>query len=59
MEKLFNEIFWAVAEDLNIENWWELFDSENMDIVDEKCKMLENFDQEEYDNWYFEMCEEL
>lgn len=58
MEK-YENVFWQVADELGIKKWWELFDSSDMDIVDERCKALVDYNEEEYNEWYKEMAMDL
>ena len=61
--EIFDEIFWTVADELGIANWWELFDSENMDEVERR--IAKAFDEEDpsdvefFTEWYNEMAEDL
>lgn len=61
--EIFDEIFWTVADELGITNWWELFDSENMDEVERR--IAKAFDEEDpsdvefFTEWYNEMAEDL
>ncbi len=59
----FDEIFWEVAEELGINNWWELFDSENFEEVEKR--IAQAFDEADafevpfFLDWYNEMAEDL
>ena len=55
----YEKVFWEVASELGINEWWVLFDSEDMDIVDERCQALADYDEDEYNEWYHEMAEDL
>jgi len=59
----FDEIFWEVAEELGINNWWELFDSENFDEVEKRiAKAFDETDAFEvpfFLDWYNEKAEDL
>ena len=52
-------IFAEVMEQKGYEVWYELFDSEDFDLVQELCEQLENFDLEVFENWVGEMAYDL
>ena len=52
-------IFAKVMEQKGYEVWYELFDSEDFDLVQELCEQLENFDLEVFENWTQEMAYDL
>ena len=59
----FDKIFWDVAEELGIANWWELFDSENFDEVEKRiAKAFNETDASEvpsFTDWYNDMAGDL
>lgn len=59
---IFYDIFETVQDELGLD-WWELFDSENFSIVEERiCKYFgvnDEFDIDGYDDWYNTLCEDL
>ena len=58
----FEEIFTEVMNKLNIEAWYELFDSDNFAEVKHQIALQLGssvLHSIEYQNWYNEMCEEL
>ena len=61
--EIFERIFWEVAEDKGITAWWELFDSEDFEEVEER--IAEYFgeadaaDVPEFLDWHNEMAEDL
>lgn len=59
----FDEIFWIVADELNITAWYELFDSDAMDEVDRRVALTFGVEDatevEGYLDWYNEMAWEL
>lgn len=62
MLERFEEIFAEVAEELKVEGWWELFDSEDFDTV--VARIVEEFgsevlETEEYADWVAEMAGDL
>ncbi len=59
MLEKYEEIFWQVAEELGINEWWFLFDSENFDLVEQRCRTLPQFDEELFDKWNEEMAWDL
>ena len=62
-EERFEEIFWEVAEKKDITNWWELFDSEEFDEVEqritEEFKVEDAAEVEGFIKWYNIMAGEL
>ena len=62
MTEIFEEIFWQVADELDITAWWELFDSEEFDEVEnriyERCG-AEALESAEFIAWFNEMAEDL
>jgi hypothetical protein len=62
-ENIFEEIFETVMDELNINAWYELFDSNRFGIVEERIReyfgVEDEFDVEGYDDWYNTMCEDL
>ena len=61
--EIFDEIFWEVADELNITTWWELFDSEDFKEVENR--IAKAFDEADAANvpffldWHNEMAEDL
>ena len=60
---IFENIFWAVADELSITSWWELFDSDNFDMVETRIAKTFNVTDvteiEGFLDWYNEMAEDL
>ena len=61
--EIFDEIFWTVADELEITAWWELFDSDNFEEVEKR--IAKAFDEEDavevpfFLDWSNEMAEDL
>ena len=61
--EIFDEIFWEVADELNITTWWELFDSEDFEEVENR--IVKAFDEADaadvpfFLDWHNEMAEDL
>jgi len=59
----FENIFWTVADELGIAAWWELFDSDNFDMVEtriaETFNVTDVTEVEGFLDWYNEMAEDL
>ena len=61
--EIFEEIFWEVADELNITTWWELFDSEDFEEVENR--IAKTFDEADaadvpfFLDWHNEMAEDL
>ena len=61
--EIFDEIFWEVADELNITTWWELFDSEDFEEVENR--IAKAFDEADAANvpffleWNNQMAEDL
>ena len=61
--EIFDEIFWEVADELNITTWYELFDSEDFEEVENR--IAKAFDEADAANvpffldWHNEMAEDL
>ena len=59
---IFYDIFETVQDELGLD-WWELFDSENFGIVEERIRKYfgvnDEFDIDGYDDWYNTLCEDL
>lgn len=59
----FEKIFWMVAEEKEITNWWKLFDSEDFDEVE--ARIAEEFGVEDavevegFIEWHNSMAEDL
>lgn len=62
-EDIFEEIFWNVAEELGITSWWELFDSEQFDMVEvrisERFGVADATEVDGFVDWYNEMAMDL
>jgi len=58
MYEFFEEIFWQVAKENGITAWWEVFDSELMEEVENRIEARYGL-SDEYFDWYNEMAEEL
>lgn len=59
---MFEEVFEKVMDELNISNWWELFDSDSFSIVEERISHILGYDCwdcREFVNWYNDMCMDL
>lgn len=61
--EIFEDIFWAVADELNITDWWTLFDSEQFEEVENRiAKAFDETDAADvpfFLDWYNEMAEDL
>ena len=61
--EIFEEIFWEVADELNITTWWELFDSEDFEEVESRiAKAFDEADAADvpfFLDWHNEMAEDL
>ena len=55
MNEQFEVVFGEVMEELGIQKWYELFESEGFAIVEKRCQALEGFDQEAFEAWEEEM----
>lgn len=62
-EQVFEKIFWEVAEELNVCDWWKLFDSDDFKIVKDRIRkhfgVNDVYEIEGYDDWVYEMGQEL
>ena len=59
---MFEQIFEEVMEMLELEAWYELFDSDDFEIVEERISAALGYDcceNEEFVAWYREMAEDL
>ena len=59
---MFEQIFEEVMEMLGLEAWYELFDSDDFEIVEERISAALGYDcwkDEEFIAWHREMAEEL
>ena len=59
---MFEQIFEEIMEMLGIEAWYELFDSDDFEIVEERISAALGYDcweSEEFVIWYREMAEDL
>lgn len=62
-ENIFDAIFEAVMDELELDGWWELFDSEQFELVE--VRIAEEFGVEDADEvegfiaWYNEMAWDL
>ena len=62
MTEIFWEIFWEVGEANGCEDWWEIFDSEVFDLVEDEIASrfgVAVLDSAEYTEWCTEMAEDL
>ena len=61
--EIFEDIFWAVADELNITDWWTLFDSEQFEEVENRiAKAFDEADAADvpfFLGWYNEMAGDL
>ena len=62
MREMFEEIFWEVAEELGVTDWWVLFDSDDFEKVE--IKIADEFgvsvlEMDVYLDWYNEMAQDL
>lgn len=55
----YDMIFNEVRVELNIKEWYQLFDSLEFEIVEKRCRELENFDRTSFKKWCDEMAEAL
>lgn len=55
--KLFDKVFHETMQELGLQNWWELFDSNDFEIVEKR--LIEYQDTKEYKEWVAEMVAEL
>ena len=59
---MFEQIFEEVMEMLGLEAWYELFDSDDFEIVEERISEALGYDcweDEEFIAWHREMAEDL
>ena len=59
---MFEQVFENVMEELGLENWWELYDSENFDLVVERIseRLGHNaWDDPEFIVWQDTMADDL
>ena len=59
MLEKYEMIFGQVMEEKGYTEWYELCDSEDFDIVEERCKALKDFDLEIFESWTEEMAWDL
>ena len=62
MYEMFDTIFAEVMVELGLTGWWELFDSDEFEIVEERItEMLgyDCFEDADFLAWYREMAEDL
>ena len=52
-------IFAEVMEQRGYTEWYKLFDSEDFEIVEQRCQALDNFDLDLYTHWVNEMAWDL
>ena len=60
--EMFEEVFAEVAKEVGANEWYELFDSENFNLVEVRLVTLygeEVLESEEYTAWVSEMAQEL
>lgn len=55
--KLFDKVFNEIMEELGLVNWWELFDSNDFEMVEQRLSAYQ--DTKEYKEWVAEMVAEL
>ena len=55
--KLFDKVFNEIMEELGLQNWWELFDSNDFEMVEQRLSAYQ--DTKEYKEWVAEMVAEL
>lgn len=59
---MFEQVFGEVMIEMNFDGWWELFDSDAFEIVEERISALLGYDcwdNEDFVAWHDEMCEDL
>lgn len=62
MVEMFDEVFTEVGTEMGLVHWWDIFDSDAMDTVEERISARlghDCCDEPEYLAWYREMAEEL
>lgn len=62
MREIFWEIFWEIGEENGCESWWEVFDSEVFDLVENAIAErlgADVIDSDEFIAWANEMAEDL
>ena len=60
--KMFDEVFESVMDELQINEWYVLFDSDNFEIVEQRiseCLGYDCWECDEFVGWYHEMAEDL
>lgn len=55
--ELFEKAFHETMKELGLKNWWELFDSNEFELVEKR--LIEYKDTKEYKEWVAEMVAEL
>lgn len=65
MFEMFDMVFEAVMEELDLDEWYQLFDSEDFGIVEQRVatalgiSTADLYDVEEFDEWTSEMAMDL
>lgn len=65
MFEMFEMVFEAVMEELDLDEWYQLFDSEDFGIVEQRVatalgiSTADLYDVEEFDEWTSEMAMDL
>lgn len=63
MTEMFERVFEEVMDELNLNAWYELYDSEKFSIVEnriaEKLGITDPYENEEFCNWENEMYNDL
>ena len=59
MFEKFEEIFWMVGKRYNLTNWWDIFDSEVFEEVEEEIFARYGENPKGYNEWVKEMAEDL
>lgn len=61
--EIFEEIFWQVGEEYGLTGWWEIYDSEAFDEVEDRIAkrfgVADASEVPEFSEWNDEMADEL
>jgi hypothetical protein len=58
IKNVYNSVFLGVALALKM-SWFELFESDEFEIVKKACSWLDDFNEVSFNEWSDEMAEEL